>query len=168
MSYERYPLQIVFLSNLLSLLIYALGILIIINIGWIYLGIYIAYIIILEIRLLKFHCPNCYYYGKVCAFGKGVVSSWLFKKGDPEMFACKPFGFRDLIPDLLVFILPAITAIILLILEFEWYILIALMVLIFLNFTGNAYIRGKLACKNCKQADLGCPALELFKPSKTT
>ena len=168
MAYEQYHLQVVFLSNLLSLLIYVTGILIIFNVGWIFLGIYILYIIILEIRLLKFHCPNCYYYGKVCAFGKGLVSSWFFKKGDPKLFACKSFGFKDLIPDLLVFIIPAITAIVLLILDFQWYILLALLILIFLNFTGNAYIRGKLACKNCRQAELGCPALEYFKPAETS
>jgi hypothetical protein len=167
MVYEKYPLQLVFLTNLLNLMIYATGIIIIQSIGWIYVGLYIAYIVFLEIRLLKFHCPKCYYYGKVCAFGKGRVSSWLFKKGDPEMFACKEFGFKDFIPDLLVFIIPAITAFVLLILNFQWYIFISLLILIFLNFAGNAYIRGQIACKNCKQGEIGCPALEFFSPKKT-
>jgi hypothetical protein len=166
MVYDKYPLQIVFLTNLFNLCIYASGIIIIHSLGWLYVGIYIAYIFILEIRLLKFHCPDCYYYGKACAFGKGVVSSIFFKKGNPEMFSCKVFGFKDLIPDMLVFAIPAIIALILLIIDFQWYVLIALLILAFLNFFGNAYIRGQIACKNCKQKDLGCPALDFFIPKK--
>jgi len=164
MVYDKYPLRLVFLTNLLNLLIYASGIIIMQAVGWLYVGIYVAYIFILEIRLLKYHCPNCYYYGKSCAFGKGVISSIFFKKGDPEMFACKEFGYKDFIPDLMVFVIPAITAIILLIINFQWYILISLLFLSFLNFFGNAYIRGQIACKNCKQRELGCPALDFFSP----
>ena len=166
MAFEKYPLRIVFFSNLLSFLIYALGIMIIQRIGWIYAGLYIAYLIILEIRLLKFHCPNCYYYGKVCAFGKGIISSLFFKKGDPVRFSCKKFTYKDLIPDILVFIIPAISAIVLLILKFDWFILSSLVILVFLNFSGNAYVRGQLACKNCKQKELGCPATDFFERSK--
>jgi len=166
MAFEKYPLRIVFFSNLLSFLIYALGIVIIQRVGWIYAGLYISYIIILEIRLLKFHCPNCYYYGKVCAFGKGIISSLFFKKGDPVQFSCKTFGYKDLIPDILVFIIPAISAIVLLILKFDWFILLSFVILVFLNFSGNAYIRGQLACKNCKQKELGCPAIDFFESSK--
>ena len=166
MAFEKYPLRIVFLSNLLSFLIYALGIVIIQRIGWIYAGLYIVYIIIFEIRLLKFHCPDCYYYGKVCAFGKGIISSLFFKKGDPTRFVCKKFSYKDLIPDILVFIIPAISAIVLLILKFDWFILFSLVILVFLNFSGNAYVRGQLACKNCKQKELGCPATDFFESSK--
>ena len=166
MAFEKYPLRIVFFSNLLSFLIYALGIMIIQRIGWIYAGLYTVYIIIFEIRLLKFHCPDCYYYGKVCAFGKGIISSLFFKKGDPVRFSCKKFTYKDLIPDILVFIIPAISAIVLLILKFDWFILSSLVILVFLNFSGNAYVRGQLACKNCKQKELGCPATDFFERSK--
>ena len=164
MEFDKYPVRIVYLSNLLSFLIYALGIVIIQRIGWTYAGLFIAYIILLEIRLLKFHCPNCYYYGKVCAFGKGIISSLFFKKGEPLKFSCKKFTYKDLIPDILVFIIPAISAIVLLILKFDWIILLAFGVLILLNFSGNAYVRGQLACKHCKQKELGCPALTFFNP----
>jgi hypothetical protein len=94
-----------------------------------------------------------------------MISSLFFKKGNPEMFSCKPMALKDLIPDLLIFVIPAITAIVLLILEFHWSLLLLLLILVFLNSIGNAYIRGHLACKNCKQKELGCPAAEYFKPS---
>jgi hypothetical protein len=166
MTYEKYPLQIIILSNLLSILIYAAGIVIMQSIGWLYAGLYIALITIIEIRLLKFHCPNCYYYGKACAFGKGVISKLFFQKGNPEKFSCKPVQFKDLIPDLLIFAIPSITAIVLLILKFQWYILIAFLMLLLLNSMGNAYIRGQIACKNCIQKELGCPAAEYFASAK--
>lgn len=166
MEFEKFPVRIVFLSNLLSFLIYALGIMIIQRFGWIYAGLYITYIIFLEFRLLKFHCPNCYYYGKVCAFGKGIISSYFFKKGDPVKFSCKKFTFKDLIPDILIFIIPAISAIALLILKFDWIILLSFIILIFLNFSGNGYVRGQLACKHCIQKELGCPAAEFFNTLK--
>jgi hypothetical protein len=166
MAYDRYPLQIVFLTNLFNLLVYVLGIVIIHSIGWLYAGFFIFYIVVFEIRLLKYHCPDCYYYGKVCAFGKGIVSSMFFKKGDPNKFTCKEIGYKDLIPDMLIFFIPAIAAVVLLILDFQWYVLISLLILIFLNTFGNAYIRGQIVCKNCKQKELGCPAVEFFTPNK--
>jgi hypothetical protein len=166
MVYDRYPLQAVFLTNLFNLFVYALGIIIIHHLGWLYAGLYIAYILILEIRLLKYHCPDCFYYGKVCAFGKGAVSRWFFKKGNPQKFTCREFSYKDLIPDMLVFIIPAITAIVLLILDFTWILLGSLLLLVALNTFGNAYIRGQIACKNCRQKELGCPAVEFFNPEK--
>ena len=166
MSFEKYPLNIVILSNLLSVLIYATGIFILQHISWWLAGLYVVYILLFEIRLLKYHCPNCYYYGKICAFGKGKISSIFFKKGDPEKFTCKTIGIRDLVPDILVFAIPTIAGLVLIILDFEWPILIALILLVLLNFSGNAYVRGQLACNNCKQKDIGCPALEFFNSSK--
>jgi len=41
-------------------------------------------------------------------------------------------------------------------------VLFALLLLIVLSTTGNAFIRGTFTCKYCKQRDLGCPAEQLF------
>ena len=166
MNYEKYPWHQVFITNLLSILIYTLGVVILQHVNWVVAGLYLIYIFILEIRLLKYHCPNCYYYGKICAFGKGRISSIFFKKGNPDKFICKSFSVKDLIPDILVFAFPAIAGIILLITDFQWYILVSLAGLIILNFSGNAYVRGQIACKHCRQKDLGCPALDFFKPAE--
>jgi hypothetical protein len=165
MSYEKYPWHQVFITNTLSILIYTLGVVILQHVNWVVAGLYLIYIFILEIRLLKYHCPNCYYYGKICAFGKGRISSIFFKKGNPDKFICKSFSVKDLIPDILVFAFPAFAGIILLITDFQWYILVSLAGLIILNFSGNALVRGQIACKNCRQKDLGCPALDFFKPA---
>ncbi len=161
--YEQYPLRIVLITITFSILIYLTGSLIIYPLGFGWMLLYIAYGLFLDFRLISQHCPHCYYYDRLCAFGKGKLSSLFFKKGETEKFTCNTFTWKDMIPDMLMFIFPMIAGIIILILNFNWATVILMIVLIFLNFPGNAYIRGQLACKNCKQAEIGCPALELFK-----
>ena len=161
-AYERFPLSVVFLSNGLTISIYAIGIYVLAQCGIWWAVLYLLYCGGLEIRLLRYHCVNCCYYDKVCAFGKGKLSALLFKKGDPQKFAEKPIRWLDLLPDFLVLIFPLIGGIVLLITAFNWIILILLVVLITLSFPGNAFIRGSFACKYCKQKELGCPAEKLF------
>jgi len=160
--YENYPFQIVFFSNVVSIAIYLIGAYIIHQIGLIWLILYLIFIGILEFRLIKGHCSDCYYYGKICAFGKGKISSILFKKGDVNKFCKKQMTWKDIVPDLMVSLIPMIVGIILLIIKFDWTILILVIFLFLLTFIGNGLVRGSLACKHCKQRKLGCPAEQLF------
>ncbi len=107
-------------------------------------------------------CIHCYYYGKTCAFGKGRLCSLFFKRGDPQRFAQKEFSWKDMLPDLLVTLFPLVGGIILLIRQFDWLLLGAIVLLLGLTFAGNAVIRGTFACTHCKQRDQGCPAEQLF------
>lgn len=159
---ENYPLKIVVLSNLLSISIYITSAFIIYQIGWLYSTLYVIYCLILEIRLLKTGCVNCYYYGKTCGFGKGRLSALFFKKGDPSKFTQKELKWKDMLPDMLVFIVPTLAGIFLLLSNFTWIILALILVLLTLSLFGNALIRG-LTCNKCKQRDLGCPAQDLFQ-----
>jgi hypothetical protein len=166
-AYERFPMPIVFLSNSLSISIYAIGAYVLAQCGIWWAVLFLLYCGWFEMRLLRCHCVNCYYYDKVCAFGKGKLSALLFKKGDPQKFAEKQIRWLDLAPDLLVLIFPLIGGIVLLITAFNRVILALLIVLLMLSFAGNAFVRGSYACKFCKQKELGCPAEKLFnkKPS---
>jgi hypothetical protein len=166
--YENYPWWIVFLSNLVSLSIYGLGLLIMVQLGWVISILYMIYVLSLEYRLLKKHCVNCFYWGKVCGFGKGIISSWFFKKNDISKFCSFKFSWKDMIPDLLVSLVPFIAGIILLIIKFDYLILIALILLTFLTTTGTGFIRGRLTCRYCKQKELGCPADKLFNKKSAT
>jgi len=161
-SYENFPVWIVMLSNLVSLFIYGLGFLIMIKLGVIPSLLYLIFVAILEFRLLSYHCVNCFYWGKTCGFGKGRLSSVFFKRGDVSKFCAKEFTWKDMIPDLLVSLIPLATGIYLLIVKFDIIILIAILLLIILTTAGNGFIRGQLACKFCKQRELGCPAEQLF------
>jgi hypothetical protein len=161
-TYDNYPLWIVFLSGSVSILVYVSGLIIISSLSWIAVVPYSAFILWLEFRLLSKHCINCYYWGKTCGFGKGRLSSWLFKRGNPSEFCDKSFSWKDMIPDLLVSLIPILTAVILMIIRFNFILLIVTVVLIALTTIGNGFIRGNLTCKFCKQREMGCPAQQLF------
>ena len=161
-SYENFPAGIVLLSNFVAISIYALGVYILARCGIWWTVPYLLYCGWIELRVLRRSCVNCYYYDKLCAFGKGKLSALLFEKGDPQKFTEKGMKWLDLVPDFLILIFPLIGGIVLLVTNFNWIILILLIILIALSMGGNAFVRGSYACKYCKQKELGCPAEELF------
>jgi hypothetical protein len=167
-TYESYPVPIVILAVLVSISVYTIGAYILFGLGiWFFIA-YILYCIWMEFRLLKYSCVNCYYYGKLCGLGRGILCPILFKKGEPQRFGETEISWRDLVPDFLVSILPAIGGIFILIRGFSWLILLLLVVLLVLSFGGNAIIRGSFACKYCKQREIGCPAERLFSKESQT
>ena len=161
-THDNFPLRIVILSNSVSILIYLSGFMITLSLSWIAAILYLVFIMALEFRLLSKHCVNCYYWGKTCGFGKGRLSSLFFKRGDPSKFCEKSFTWKDMIPDLLVFLIPLLTAIALMIIKFNLILLFAAIILIALTTIGNGFIRGNLTCKYCKQREIGCLAEQLF------
>lgn len=164
--YEKYPTMIVIGSNLLSLLIYVIGACILYGFGLIWVICYVLFILFLEFRIVSRHCVDCYYYGKTCAFGKGRLSSLFFQRGQPERFNQKKITWKDIVPDFLVFIIPVLAGIMLLIQEFTLTVLTLIVALFILGFFGNALVRGQLACRYCKQKEIGCPAEQLFNKNK--
>jgi hypothetical protein len=160
--YENYPWWIVLLSSLVSIAIYLIGAFIIYQINLVSLILYLLFIGILEFLLIQGHCVNCYYYGKTCAFGRGRISKIFFGKGNVERFCKMHMTWKDMLPDLMVSLIPFIVGIILLIKHFNWTMLILVIILLLLTSVGNGFVRGQLACKYCKQRELGCPAEQLF------
>jgi hypothetical protein len=160
--YESFPIRIVVLSNLFSLSIYAIGAYVLWMIAPLVSALYLVYCSVLEIRVLRHSCRDCYYYGKTCCFGRGKLCSILFKRGDPKKFIERQVSWLDILPDFMVTIIPVLGGIVLLIDEFSWIIVALILILLALGFAGSAFIRGSYACKYCKQRDLGCPALSLF------
>jgi hypothetical protein len=165
-TYDNYPIWIVILSNSFSLIIYTLGIIILYRTGWIVSFLYLIFILTLEYRLISTHCINCYYWGKTCGFGKGRLSSLVFKSGDVSKFCNNEISWKEMIPDLLISLIPVGTAIVLLIIEFDFFLLLVAVLLITLTTIGNGFIRGKLTCRFCKQRESGCPAQKLFNKDK--
>ena len=161
-SYDDFPARIVLLSNSVAISIYAIGVYVMAKCGIWWLLLYLLYCGWIEIKLLRRSCVNCYYYGRICAFGKGKLSALLFKKGDPQKFVEDQIRWLDILPDFLVSIIPFIAGIVLLVTDFNWIILALLIVLLALSSAGNAFVRGSYACKHCKQKEIGCPAEKLF------
>jgi len=164
-KYENYPVGIVILSNLVSLAIYGIGFLIISGLGLVISLLYFLFILGFEYRLIRYHCTNCFYWGKRCGFGKGRLSSLFFKKGDISKFCEKEMTWRDMIPDILISLVPFVIGIILLILKFDFILLLGLILLLLLTTMGNGYIRGTLTCGYCVQRE-NCPAYLLFNKAK--
>ncbi len=71
-----------------------------------------------------------------------------------------------MVPDLLAFIIPLLAGIILILQKFTWVIPVLVAALFLLSFPGTAYVRTKLACRYCKQREIGCPAERLFDSSE--
>jgi len=165
-TYENFPIWMILLSILFSLSIYAIGSYILFKLWAGFFVLYLAYCFWVEARVLKKSCVNCYYYGKVCCFGKGKLCSLFLKKGNPKRFVEKKISWLGILPDFLVFVFPFIVGIALLILNFSWTILLLLIILVVLSSGGNAVIRGQFACKYCKQREIGCPAEKLFNKKK--
>ena len=161
-THDTFPIWIVILSNLVSILIYISGFIITLRLTWIAAVLYLVFILAFEYRLISKHCVNCYYWGKTCGFGKGRLSSLFFKEGDPSRFCENKMTWKDLIPDLLVSLVPLIIGIVLMIIKFDFILLFATIILIVLTTIGNGFIRSNLTCRYCKQREIGCPAEKLF------
>ncbi|MBT4513154.1 MAG: hypothetical protein HOC20_13220 [Chloroflexi bacterium] len=164
--HENYPIQIVILSNFMSLSIYGIGAYILASLFvWLIIP-YLLYVLWLEARVLRRSCVNCYYYGKVCAFGKGKLCALFFKKGNPQNFAADKITWVQLLPDFLVSLIPIAVGVFIAVTDFSALYLVLLLILIALSFGGNAIVRGNFACKYCKQREIGCPAEKLFGKEK--
>jgi hypothetical protein len=165
--FENYPVGFIIASNLVSLLIYIIGAFLLYELRPLLVIPYFLFILLLEYRLLSGHCTDCWYYGKACAFGKGGLSARLFKKGRPEDFCGKQITWKDVVPDFLVFIVPVVAGIVLLLTSFRVLVLTLVIALLVLGFLGNAIVRGQLACRFCRQREIGCPAVQMFEKKKS-
>lgn len=165
---DSFPWWAIVACNLVSLGIYGLGAYIVYQVGWIFMAVYLAFILAMEVRLLAGHCVHCCYYGRACAFGRGKLSALFFKRGDPARFAGLVVSWRTLLPDMLVSLLPLAAGVVALVDDFSWWVLAAMIALLALSTMGNAAVRTNIACKRCRQRELGCPAEKLFQKSGDT
>jgi hypothetical protein len=161
---ERYPLATVLTANAVALAIYGLGTAIVARHGAGPAFVYVACCLWVELRVLTKSCRNCWYYGRRCGFGKEQLCALLFPKGDPGEFLRKEISWWDLVPDLAVGLLPVVAGVVLLLRGFSWPLLLMVLALLGLSTAGNAFVRGVLVCRRCRQRELGCPAQKLFEP----
>jgi len=164
--YDQYPLRMVLVSVLVSVAVYAIGAYILAGVGLVFAAIYLLFVFLLEFRLLRGHCTDCYYYGRTCAFGRGRLSAIFFQKGNPDRFCKMTVTWKDILPDFLIFIIPAVVGIALLISSFSWVTALLTAALLLLGFAGNALVRGQIACRYCRQREIGCPAERLFRNNR--
>jgi hypothetical protein len=161
-GFENYPAWMVLVYNLFSFSLYFVGIYLLYLIHPILGVAFFAYAIYLEFSVYKGGCVHCYYYGKVCVSGKGKIAKLFFKKGEHKKFCERTLTFKEFIPQLFASIIPIAAGAYLLIKDFNWFILILTIWPLVIWFLGNPIIYGKLACPNCRQGSICCPACEFF------
>ena len=164
--FENFPYWMVAVCNAVGLAIYAIGLYLMARLGIVWGVLYVAYCVWVEWRILSGSCRSCYYFGKRCGFGKGRLCSWFFNKGSEQTLCTKPFSWRDVVPDFMVPLIPLGVGITHLIRSFSWPVLLLVVTLVFLGSVGTGFVRGQVACKYCKQRELGCPAEQLFSKTK--
>lgn len=161
--YERYPGWIVFLTNFFQYLGVLAGAYIMFVLHWITGVLFIIYVVIMELNVYREGCRYCYYYGKRCANGKGVLAKFFVKKGDPKKFCERELRWKDFAPMMLGVFIPVIVGILLLISRgFNIWILLAVIYPALNWFAINPFSYGKLSCAHCKQGAKCCPAKEFF------
>jgi len=165
-TYENYPLWIPALSWSVAISIDLLGAYILYRLMAVLPVFYLLFVLWLEYKLLKYHCVQCYYCGKTCGLGKGKLAAAIFRKADPPRLRERQVGWRDLITDFMVLILPVAAGTIYLLRKFDPVILALLVLLVLLCLGGNSSVRRNLVCKYCKQKQLGCPAEHFFNGTR--
>jgi hypothetical protein len=165
-SFENFPGWMVIICNAVGLTVYVIGFYLMARLGILWGVLYAAYCGWLEWRLLWGSCRYCYYFGKRCAFGKGRLCSWIFPRGAERTFCVKQISWRDVAPDFMVSLIPLGVGITLLVKGFSWLVLLLLVMLVGFGSVGTGLMRGQLACRYCRQRELGCPAEQLFSKTK--
>ena len=167
-AFDMFPWRLVAVSNAVSLSIYAIGLSLMAQWGPWWAGLYAAYCLWMEWRLLAGSCRFCYYYGKRCGFGTGRICSMFFTGGTERSLSSKQITWVDMVPDFLVSLVPLGIGIALLIRGFSWLNLLLVVALALLGTIGTGFVRSQIACRHCKQREIGCPAEQLFgKTTKT-
>ena len=165
-AYEKYPWSTVLTALVVNLINYAVGFYLLYLIDPLFAGFWIIYLLALEFSVLKEGCCCCYYYGKRCYSGRGLLAPFLVKRENPRKFCTRKVTWKNLLPHVLVNLIPLITGIYLLIKEFDYFILGLALVPILMWFLVSPLLFGKLACPHCKQGRICCPANEFFGKKK--
>ncbi len=164
--FENFPWWMVLSCNAVGLSIYAIGLFLMARLGPLWGALYAFYCIWMEWRLLSGSCRSCYYFGKRCGFGRGRLCSWFLTKGVERSLSAKRISWLDIVPDFMVPLVPLIVGVFILLRDFSWIVLLLMLLLTALGSVGTGVVRGQLACRYCKQRELGCPAEQLFSKTK--
>ena len=166
-GYGKFPLWIIFLSDLILFSVGFVGTYLSYLVNPIVGLLYLFWWIYLEYSTFTEGCVNCHYYGKRCAFGRGIIAKHLFAKGNPKKFCERKVTQKDMIPYYISVAIPLFSGIYLLWLNFDWSILVMMVYPMLVMFLANPVIYGKWACPNCKQGAICCPAMDFFAEMQT-
>ena len=164
--FQKYPLSTVLIFQFVSLANYAVGIYLLSQISVLFSILFAFYVIMMEFSVYREGCASCYYYGKRCMSGRGKIAPLFVRKEDPKRFCEKKITWKNLLPTVMVSLIPIITAVYLMITSFNWLFVGLILVPILTWFVLNPLMYGKLGCLHCKQGRICCPANDFFGKKK--
>ena len=165
-AFENYPFSTILITNIITFLIYFIGVYLVWQLGMLWGVLFIVYLLGLEVSVYKQGCSCCHYYGKRCAFARGKIAQFLVEKKDPQKFCQRKITWLNLLPPILSSLIPVGVGMFLLIKEFNWLILALTLIPIANWFFINPLVYGKLVCLYCKQGRLCCPTNDFFGKKK--
>jgi hypothetical protein len=153
---DKYPISSVIISNFLMLIWIEVGAFAIYmfhpvsGIVYTFLAVFMVYIF-----LRWTVCRHCWYYGKRCATGWGLISSTLFSKGDESKFTAKITQVSIAITYSLILIPPTIILIVLMVKSFAMIYVYTLVLFLIAGFLSSFVFRAR-SCAKCKLR-ISCP-----------
>ena len=113
-----------------------------------------------------FRCRYCVYYGRRCTSGLGLISSGLFRKGNPAGF-CNPKNiFPVAIPSFAMLLLPLAAGVVWAFLHFSLEIALLTGFYFAVAMVGGYFFQRNVTCKNCAQGRVGCPSYRMMQGGK--
>ncbi len=160
-SYENYPISILFITSVSTVLSYLIGAWIFYYAGGIILGlVYILLVLVMFALSMRFRCAYCYYYGKKCASGLGVLAKWFFRQRDNVDFSNPKNVTLVASLSFPLLFLPLIVGVILIFFKFSWNLILFVGLYFLIAVYSGFALRKNIICKKCKQGELGCPAYQ--------
>jgi hypothetical protein len=160
--YESYPLRFNCISSGVTLLSYALGTAIFYFIDPIFGAGYALLCLSSLLVSMKLRCSYCYYYGKRCPSGLGVLGKLLFRKGDPKGFGNRKNLLAAGVLDFGAMLLAILGGVALCVMRFSPLAAALLAAYVFVAVVAGFTMK-KIFCGHCEQGRLGCPAYEGMK-----
>jgi hypothetical protein len=160
---DAYPKKIVLASVIQTFVSYALGAAILYLVGPIYS---LGFIFLVGVSMVMspiFRCRYCYYHGKRCNFGLGIVAGIISERGPGDKFRQPRYVYPTAAVGLAVMILPLATLAYLLVTDFTLAIVVTAVLYILTALAPGFYLRPRVFCYHCIQGRMGCPAYDNMK-----
>ena len=165
--YECYPSRIVITSILQAFASYAMGVVVLYLLGPSFALIFLVLVVLSLIMSAYTRCRFCYYFGKRCSFGLGLMAGSMMKKGSEGDFCEKRNVYPTAAVGFFITLLPIIVLAYLMVTDFTFtlgamaaaYVLVAL--------APGFYLRPRVFCRHCRQGEIGCPAYNRMRSQGT-
>jgi len=160
---DPYPGRIVTISIVQTFVSYALGAAVLYLVGPGYALVFILLVAVNMIMSPLFRCRFCYYHGKLCSFGMGIIAGLLTGKGSGEGFVKPENVYPVAVMGILTTAVPLIALAYLLVTGFTPAIGVAAVLYLLIAMAPGFYLRPRVFCNHCVQGRMGCPAYDRMK-----